>query len=601
MMKNNESNILSQDSAQRKKLEQGGRLHFVHWLVISLSLFLTVAAWYFSSEQILQKNKAKFDREADQVIRLVKERMELYEHALWGGVALIDSNNGEMSYEQWLAYSESLNIDQAYPGINGIGVIYNIQPSEMETYLARERKSRPDYALHPQHNETEYWPITYIEPALPNKKAVGLDMAFETNRYTSVKKARDEGSAQVTGPITLVQDAKKTPGFLFYTPFYKGGGIPRTIEERRRDIIGVTYAPFIMHKLMQGTLARNNRHVLITISDEDTLLYDDSQGSKTSEIDKNPLFTKTMTVDMYGRQWKFDIAAGSSFRSATNNSQPYWILIAGGIIDSLLIGLFLFLSRTNRRALSYADQMTAALVEKSDRLEEASRVKTEFLSVMSHELRTPLTSIRGALGLLSSGVLGEVPDKVEKTVQIATQNSVKLARLVDDILDIDKLSSHHVSFNKTDVIIDNLVSSVVRNSLPYAGEFKVNLVTDLHSEGTSFATDEGRLDQVITNLLSNAIKFSPEGASVIVTTQVENSIFRLEVVDSGRGIPENFKDSVFDRFSQADSSDNRIVGGTGLGLNICKSIIDALEGRIGFTDNDNENGVGTTFYIEFDL
>ncbi|GAA4652762.1 hypothetical protein GCM10023116_50460 [Kistimonas scapharcae] len=206
-------------SILRSKLEKGTRLHLPHWAIIFLSLFLTFGAWYFSSQQVQQKNKTKFDQEAERIISLVKERMQLYENALWGGAALIDSNGSQMTYDQWKAYAGSLNIDQAYPGINGIGVIYNIKPEDFENYLFKERKKRPHYTVHPIHNKKEYWPITYIEPETPNKAAVGLDMAFEQNRYTAIKRARDEGSAQVTGPITLVQDAKKRPIFYSIPPY----------------------------------------------------------------------------------------------------------------------------------------------------------------------------------------------------------------------------------------------------------------------------------------------------------------------------------------------------------------------------------------------
>jgi len=143
-------------SDPRQKLTQAANMHLVHWLVITLSALLTLGAWYYSSEQLSQKVEVKFNREADQVVALIKERMELYENALWGGVALIDSNQGNIFYDQWSAYSNSLKIDQTYPGINGFGVIFNIQASQMDTYLAKEREKRPDYQLHPNHNEPEY-------------------------------------------------------------------------------------------------------------------------------------------------------------------------------------------------------------------------------------------------------------------------------------------------------------------------------------------------------------------------------------------------------------------------------------------------------------
>ncbi len=367
---------VSKSIAQRQRMVRAGTMHWVHWAVVAFSLLLTVTAWYFSKRQVEEKVVGRFQREADQVVELVKERMELYENALWGGVGLFDASE-EVTYPEWMTYANSLRMDKRYPGINGIGVIFNIQPPELEGYLTRERRWRPGYDIHPQHDESEYWPITFIEPAEPNKKAVGLDMAFETNRYTAVQKARDTGLAQVTGPITLIQDAKKTPGFLFYAPFYKGGRKPDTAQERREHIVGVAYAPFIMTKLMQGTLAQSNRHVGLRISDGQDILYDDHDGGNDSDIDidQHPLYRKSIEIDMYGRNWKFDVWSDLDFRAATASNQPYMILAGGIIIDSLLLALFILLSRANRRAVSYADQLTEDL-----------RVKTKHLEIINKDL-----------------------------------------------------------------------------------------------------------------------------------------------------------------------------------------------------------------------
>ena len=131
---------------KRKKLIYAGQMHFVHWLIVLLSLVLTFSAWYYSKSQLAQKLEAKFQRNAEQVVDLVKEIMGLYENALWGGVAFIDSVDTDITYTQWLAYSNSLTIDQTYPGINGIGIIYNIKPNQLDDYLKKQREEK-EYTL----------------------------------------------------------------------------------------------------------------------------------------------------------------------------------------------------------------------------------------------------------------------------------------------------------------------------------------------------------------------------------------------------------------------------------------------------------------------
>lgn len=197
-------------------------LHWYHWLVLILSLILTLSAWYISRSQSLAKQEAQFNYQADLTISLVKDRLEVYEAALWSGVSAFHSHDLQMSLEEWRKFSTSLSIEQRLPGINGIGFIQYIQDAqsipELESY---HQLKRPNFKVYPEHNQKDAWPIVYIEPEEQNYKAIGLDMAHENNRYTAAKKARDSGAAQITGPITLVQDAKKTPGFLFFAPLYK--------------------------------------------------------------------------------------------------------------------------------------------------------------------------------------------------------------------------------------------------------------------------------------------------------------------------------------------------------------------------------------------
>lgn len=152
------------DTQERKKLEHSAKMHLVHWLAIGFSLILTIAAWYFAKTQLQERISRQFDREADQVINLIMDRMKNYEDALWSGVALFDTLDEDISYQQWLDYSDSIQIEEKYPGVNGIGVIYALQPNQVEEYLITQRQSRPDFRIHPPHEKDLFYPITYIEP-----------------------------------------------------------------------------------------------------------------------------------------------------------------------------------------------------------------------------------------------------------------------------------------------------------------------------------------------------------------------------------------------------------------------------------------------------
>lgn len=160
----------------RRQLTKKGSLHWFHWFAIISSIGLTFFAWHFSTLQIHQKNQELFDRKADQAIAEITEQMHRYEEALWAGVAFIKGSGDYTNYLSWKKFADSLEIHEKHPGINGIGVIYQIDPQKKEAFIEKQRELRPYFNIHPQHDNPEVWPITLIEPYLGNEKAVGLDM-----------------------------------------------------------------------------------------------------------------------------------------------------------------------------------------------------------------------------------------------------------------------------------------------------------------------------------------------------------------------------------------------------------------------------------------
>jgi PAS domain S-box-containing protein len=238
-----------------------------------------------------------------------------------------------------------------------------------------------------------------------------------------------------------------------------------------------------------------------------------------------------------------------------------------------------------------------SMVEDISEEQRLAKMQREFVSTVSHELRTPLTSITGALGLISGGVLGELPEKARAMLDIAQQNSQQLARLVDDLLDIEKLLAGKLEFNLQVTTLLPLVELALRHNQSYAEQHQVQLSL-VSREDARVRVDDLRLQQVLNNLLSNAAKFSPRGAEVQVSIQVVEQWVRVSVQDQGRGIPQEFQAKVFEKFTQADSSSTRSKGGTGLGLAISRELLERMGGRIAFY---SEVGKGTTFYFELPL
>ncbi len=206
------------------------------------------------------------------------------------------------------------------------------------------------------------------------------------------------------------------------------------------------------------------------------------------------------------------------------------------------------------------------------------RLKDEFISTVSHELRTPLTSIRGALGLLSSGILGEVNDKAANLLRIALTNSDRLVRLINDILDLERVQSGREPLTFRPVQLGEIVRQAIDGMQPVAEAAGVQLIHD--ATQVEIAADADRLLQVLTNLLSNAIKFSPANSTISVMLRPSVNGVTLSVIDHGRGIPADKLEAIFGRFQQVDASDSRQKGGSGLGLAICRTIVLQHTGRI---------------------
>jgi PAS domain S-box-containing protein len=206
------------------------------------------------------------------------------------------------------------------------------------------------------------------------------------------------------------------------------------------------------------------------------------------------------------------------------------------------------------------------------------RMKDEFVSTVSHELRTPLTSIRGALGLLSSGMLGTINEKAANLLRIALSNSERLVRLINDILDLERTQSGREPLAFRPVQLGEIVRQAIDGMQPVADEAGVLLIHD--KTQVEITADSDRLLQIITNLLSNAVKFSPPNSAVSVMLRSGASGVTLSVIDQGRGIPADKLEAIFGRFQQVDASDSRQKGGSGLGLAICRAIVLQHSGRI---------------------
>lgn len=246
------------------------------------------------------------------------------------------------------------------------------------------------------------------------------------------------------------------------------------------------------------------------------------------------------------------------------------------------------------RAGSKSKGYVVLAADLSERL-RIEQQKDEFVTMVHHEVRAPLTAVRGAIGLLSGGVAGELGDSARELVDIAFRNSERMERLVSDILAARKLDTGHMDFQLEVMSPGSLVEQAVEATSAYAKKFDVGFEFEADLGDVTIRVDPDRFIQVLTNVLSNAVRYSSPGDIVRVVARWIDDLVRISVEDHGPGITDDFKDRVFEKFARADDGSWRHRSGTGLGMSISKAIMEELGGSIHF---ETTAGVGTTFFVD---
>lgn len=837
--------------------------------ILLLGLAATFLGWRYASQTVTQEAQSTFDYRMKSSAQNLRHRMDSYTEVLRGLQGYFDGSN-KIDRAEFHRYVMKLDLQQRYPGFRVIGFAPRITAEQKIPYEESVRSDAsidpngyPNFAIRPAAERPEYYPITFLQPMAGNEKAFGLDFGSETERFATLKRARDSGDAAASGRIVLVQDETRNPGFMVMLPLYQREQPVQTLEQRGAAFMGVVYAAFVMNDLMQGVFASDllaMNHLRINdngIAGEKSgtggvTIFDNYESAKDISLDSRQTFITTIKVG--GRQWTLEFH-GKKNGNDTHESLPLVVLLAGlsitlltfaiihslanartraqqiaeeitqelhnsetrtrAILDSVLDGIItindqgivasfspsaekifgydaqeiigqnikmlmpepyrsahdgylhnytstgqrkiigigrevtglrkngstfpmdlavnetmlngqrmftgivrditerkrdaailletttlqhailnsanytiistdpdgviLTFNAAAERMLGYAaeeviDRLTPAIIhdpqEVVKRAQELSRefgqkiqpgfevfvakarrgvtderewsyirkdgsrfpvmlsitalcdqegrisgflgigqditerkqierMKNEFVSTVSHELRTPLTSIRGSLGLIAGGVAGEIPAQAKTLVDIAYNNSERLVRLINDILDVEKIESGKLEFHNENHELMPLLEQSLADNHAYGAQLGVKFSLAQGLPGAVVRVDSDRLLQVMANLLSNAAKFSPHGETVSVTvSQPQAGWVRVAVQDHGPGIPPEFHDRIFQKFAQADSSDTRQKGGTGLGLSISRALVEKMHGFIDFSSTP---GAGCTFFFDLPL
>lgn len=962
-----------------------GKISFFAVLICMIPCILSLYAWHITTTKQEEVLQAKFEALAKDSENALEYRLQSYMQALLAGKGFFEGST-HVDLEEWKAFVNAQQIEKNFPGMLGMGTIEIVTQQTHDAFIKAMKKEHGTFTIHPQSDAEEYYVINFIEPLAPNKEALGLNIAFEENRYAAANRAMETGKPAITEHITLVQDSKKTPGFLLLMPMYDSSAIAPTDKERRKHFKRWIYTPFIAKQLFDHLTEAQNAYFHFRVYDgteakTEKLIYE-SMKDASSQVENTLTVKKTLTV--FQQPWVVEWVATPEFEHLEKNNEPLLVLLTGVLFTIILIvclmainnrhrseshitpssylipiiafsitvaaahylkeqivareeayiehateetllllkanisnkingqiatlnrmaqrwvirgsipynewqedarhqvkdqlglkavqwvdpsyhvrwvepiegneraiGLNILYDETRRKLLEHAnlnnqiiitppldliqgykailayvpihtqdgfqgfivglfnvqDLIEYALPElyknefgidiihdgeilysnhrenelshdrfemdnisiynrnfslrviplrhfiyenqsnlplliiaagamiaimitiiiyfaqrtknKTDELAEKEQllstfvkhapvavamfdksvsyiaasdrwyedyglkgedilgkshydifpeivqnhpewlgihkraiagevirqdeekfvrddgreawlryelhpwykskgeigglimftediterkrldiIKDEFVSTVNHELRTPLTSIQGSLGLLKVLAANKLDEKAERLLNISYENCGHLALLVNDILDSEKIAAGKMKYNFEVAEMMPLIESIIEQHQHYADKFKVLLSITDKAHGVYAKIDQHRFTQALGNLLSNAAKFSPESEIVTISVREENARIIISVSDKGPGIPKAFHSKIFNKFAQADSSSTRKKGGTGLGLNITKSILDAMGGDIYF---ETSEGKGTVFTIELPI
>ena len=525
----------------------------VPWAIVAGALVFTVGVAAYVVHTSRERDLARFANAVESASDLIGRRLDVYLSTLRGGAALYAATD-TVSPEAFRAYVERLDLQRRYPGIQGIGWSQRISV------------------------EPERHAIRYLEPLdARNQAALDYDMYSEPTRRAAMARARDQGEPALSGKVRLVQEiyGPEQAGFLLYVPVFRDGTVPNGIAERREQLEGFVYGAFRADDMFDGIFGSETPRVSIHVydglePDPDALLHASSAATRES-----PDYETSRTLLVSGRPWTVTFTSTSSFEASSPGIIP-WAFLMSGLAASLWL---FFLARGQARARAAA--------------ETANRAKSTFLATMSHELRTPLNAIAGYVDLLVLEIPGSLNDQQRQFIEKIRRAQQHLLGLINDVLNFAKLEAGRVEVERRPFPIARIVDEARALVESQIAARDLAFVRDGGPDATAMGDPE-KVRQIVLNLLSNAIKFTEPGGRVVARWSAGDDHVCLEISDTGIGISEEDRDTIFDPFIQVDADLTRTRHGTGLGLSISRQLARTMDGDLTV---ESTPGEGSTFRL----
>ena len=571
------------------------KLTYTTWglLVLAITLMLVTL------NNVKKENEydwvQQFDQEGTKNTRILKEQLESIARELTGIASLFQASK-TVTRHRFKAYTSSLlEKNDFIKSFQWVPRVQRDQRPALESMAQKDGfinfkfttlNKNSNIITAPQKNE--YFPIYYMEPHSSDESFLGFDISTQPVLLDLMNQARDSGEIVAASTVNLIHMDQKKMVAIFFSPFYEGEDIPKTIEGRRNLFLGLVLGTYKIKEMIMNII---NPYlapgVFLTVLDEDR------KNELYGNLKENALIKKEMVLGFSQIRW-FLVWQGNLEFQKGPNSLHNWLSAAVLVLIVFIAVIFQILSSRARRIENEVRLQTyelkklkSELEEKNLSLHELIKVKNELLGMASHDLRNPLTSIQGYSGFLLKKGATLKEDTRTDFLKIINSASGNILELLNDLLSLSAIESGQLVLNLKSGNLRSLIEERIRLYTHLATEKNIHF--KINCRGTSVVLfDTPRIEQVLDNLLTNAIKFSPVGGVIEIIMESGKGYIRVTITDEGPGIKSENLDDLFKPFKKIEPDSTKDAKGTGLGLAIAKKMIELHNGTLTFKPSKNQ-------------